>query len=1014
MKKIISSMLVAILLIGSLLLPVSGSLVSASQSSVYHDLLMKYVDRAGISAEDYGGVTDGIVYTKLVQPAPGKGDHLYILFLERDGSEYREVIYQGDSIIYENTHPGMSSGITGDHSIQYAEKDGYFYLQNKSSFSRGGLTIEQWRGYFHSDIYGYDGLNFEHKASYSTIDYSYDMYAVINYVEKGDTGSLNEGDFPEEVYEAYDRYKENGDEVIFHDYEYWGEPVSEDELMAHTAQYDHAEWKTVVAGDIGMNRPVVDSAQSLDLVFDQLGGGDIAQSNSEAPESEARFSGDYPLAELSDEARHTLIESLNYSRWIENDPFYHHEPMSDRELMSFLAYVDGVEHLFTTEYNFMDDHPESSEFPDMTVSRVPEHEIDDFSAFYIGQAFPDEDFSIGEEPFPFVKQGGYYYFPEFQLGIAGYTLTYAEEIYELADDLYYIDFTHYLYEGQDLPSYNYDTYRNYGATQAFDHISDQDRKHLHELANGYAVMKRSRVDDGYQWGLLERDTVGGSFDESMLSAYQTYRPDEAQIELNPDVFRSGSFDLDETVTVIETALDGVDMNDRDQSLLALYLNAALQRYAMTSISSEDNLIEVSAELINDWQKELTGKKEELLDATGVEEENLNRTVVAVQQISVDYLDTTEPIRMHFDSAMNEVLSEQKVDSLYFSFDGGTKGVHVDTDQLKRALSQASGDLSMKIDYRGDGVEVSFGDDQTDIERTGARFSLLAPVADSPMTVYRTGQFISSHYYDHPGSLLFGVPASGIYDIREESARVSQLNNEEQMTEEEIMAVLFMMNRSFFEWDEKTFDPSSSVSRGAFARALVKLFLALDDQADTTFTDVGTTSDYYSYIASGEEQKIIFGYTDGTFREERRISIAEVLAMAGRTLADHKGYQYPQRPEDYLDYRDFHHINDEMKGSISLAVREGLIDQGGLLEPNRPMMAQEASIVLQRLYELVYEDQTFNLQAEVKGPQDREVEEEPEMEPEMEEETSFSWLATGGAVAVTGTVAGVVLWRRFRT
>ena len=143
------------------------------------------------------------------------------------------------------------------------------------------------------------------------------------------------------------------------------------------------------------------------------------------------------------------------------------------------------------------------------------------------------------------------------------------------------------------------------------------------------------------------------------------------------------------------------------------------------------------------------------------------------------------------------------------------------------------------------------------------------------------------------TIEFTTPYSGTYEVIENAAEIVDLADCDEQT---AAAIRFMVSKGYFSVDDAgNFDPNGTLNRYTFAEALVRMFFALDRSLTTSFTDVPQDSPYYAYVASGEQDDIIEGFEDGTFRGETDVMREQVIALCSRTLADKKGYSYPAAP-----------------------------------------------------------------------------------------------------------------------
>jgi hypothetical protein len=140
----------------------------------------------------------------------------------------------------------------------------------------------------------------------------------------------------------------------------------------------------------------------------------------------------------------------------------------------------------------------------------------------------------------------------------------------------------------------------------------------------------------------------------------------------------------------------------------------------------------------------------------------------------------------------------------------------------------------------------------------------------------------------------------------------------------------------------------------FITALVKMFFALDRETVTSFSDVPPDSEYYAYVSSAEAGNIAKGNGYGEFEGDKSISPEEVVALCARTLAEKKGYSYPEDPGEYLHFKDDVEIDDWARQDLALAVREGLIPGDGTLSPDGEMTRAESALILYKLFMLLYE------------------------------------------------------------
>lgn len=148
------------------------------------------------------------------------------------------------------------------------------------------------------------------------------------------------------------------------------------------------------------------------------------------------------------------------------------------------------------------------------------------------------------------------------------------------------------------------------------------------------------------------------------------------------------------------------------------------------------------------------------------------------------------------------------------------------------------------------------------------------------------------------------------------------------------------------YGDGTFKPDASITRGEFASMIVKLFPLTHGTAATPgFTDIGNSwaRDAVLTLASNG---IINGYEDGTFRADRKITRAEIIAILARMVNLAAAKQ-----EKTVNFKDIDH--SWAKDHIRLAANVGIIDgrSENVFDPNKSATRSEALTVLLRAISL---------------------------------------------------------------
>lgn len=87
--------------------------------------------------------------------------------------------------------------------------------------------------------------------------------------------------------------------------------------------------------------------------------------------------------------------------------------------------------------------------------------------------------------------------------------------------------------------------------------------------------------------------------------------------------------------------------------------------------------------------------------------------------------------------------------------------------------------------------------------------------------------------------------------------------------------------------ETTYAPNKSVTRGELAKIIVKM-RGIEDFVDSVeykkvFSDVKETDWYYPYVIIASDLELLNGYSDGTFKPEKEVTYAELVAILLRNL-----------------------------------------------------------------------------------------------------------------------------------
>jgi competence protein ComEC len=142
------------------------------------------------------------------------------------------------------------------------------------------------------------------------------------------------------------------------------------------------------------------------------------------------------------------------------------------------------------------------------------------------------------------------------------------------------------------------------------------------------------------------------------------------------------------------------------------------------------------------------------------------------------------------------------------------------------------------------------------------------------------------------------------------------------------------------FNDGTFAPDKPVTRAA-AAAMIGRSVGLDgEKRETSFEDVGSSSFASGYIQSAVEQKIIYGFTDGTFRPDQIVTRGEMAIFIARA------FELTEKADT-----SFNDVSPSMAAADSIAkiLAEG-ITQGytdGTFRPNQDVTRDQFSAFLAR-------------------------------------------------------------------
>lgn len=436
-----------------------------------------------------------------------------------------------------------------------------------------------------------------------------------------------------------------------------------------------------------------------------------------------------------------------------------------------------------------------------------------------------------------------------------------------------------------------------------------------------------------------------------LALYKKVEQEESNIEIEYKKVNKLN-DLEEYVDYLDEAMSDLGVgaiNDNGKSEVTQYVQYALEEISTESIVADGNKIGIDQALVTQIKEKMvtaTTKFSELLEKNDV---SFNKALNTVLRVQTEKTTFKKPIYIELPKQFDDL---GDITGLRILFDENSYIYIKGTDLEKLA------GYTIKIERLADKCtyEITFIDELgQNLEQIDASVTFAFPAKDELSTVIAHFSEESQNWggqYDASTSVIvFGTKYSGTYEVTDNIIKIHDINH---LPKSQQSAIKFMVAKGYLSLEDGYFYPESSFTRYEFAEALVKMFFALDTSLETTFEDVPKDSPYYPYVASGETYEIIKGYVDQTFKGDVKIPKEQVVSLCARTIADKKGYVYPESIEDYLRFVDAEEIAKWAVDDIALAVRSGLITDGGELAPKAEITKAESAEVLYQLFMLLYE------------------------------------------------------------
>ncbi len=411
-------------------------------------------------------------------------------------------------------------------------------------------------------------------------------------------------------------------------------------------------------------------------------------------------------------------------------------------------------------------------------------------------------------------------------------------------------------------------------------------------------------------------------------------------------------ELSDYIGYLKERLSEITPNDSAKEEISRYIEYALSKVATAPLKTKGKKITITAENIAgalENAKNAQTEFEKILSESGI---TLNKKLPLTINVSAEGAKLKKGIKTSFDSSISPIADS--IGTLNVVFDKNNHAISLSGEALKSILSS---NTSVYIKAKGNKYTVDFlGADGNKIPSSPAQVTLSLKSSGEFDTVFYEHDNIRDNWsgqLNHAkGTIEFMTSLSGVYVVEENIPEISDISD---LSADVQKAIKFMVSRGYFSSKDDTFNPYGTLSRYDFTKILVGMFYAMDYGAKCTFSDVPADNPYHSVVASSQQSQIVKGFEDNTFKGNKNATNEEVISIAARTAVSKKGYTFPENTGDYIQFADNIDISgwENQYGEISLAVREGLINRGGVLAPKASITRADAAVILYKLFNLLY-------------------------------------------------------------
>lgn len=363
-------------------------------------------------------------------------------------------------------------------------------------------------------------------------------------------------------------------------------------------------------------------------------------------------------------------------------------------------------------------------------------------------------------------------------------------------------------------------------------------------------------------------------------------------------------------------------------------------------SATDNKVSVDGNLVAQKNEEAIKEIEGYITKLSNKGLHLNRELINTVTVKAEGINFSNFVEIFIDS--DNLSKITNVNSLKIVLENSNEYIALNKESINGIQSKYK-EFKIQIKKLSNTYTIRFLDkDYNIISKYDVDIKVALPAKHSEQTVYLFMNNVQENwggqYNSAQRAIEFMTKYSGEYNVASPEIKINDID---LLSDYEKQAIRFMVVRGYFNLDNANFNPSDSLTRYDFAESLVRMFFALDNEATCSFPDVDKK--YYRYVAASQQDNIVQGFDDGTFRGNDSVTVEQVLALTSRTINQKNGYVYPENIEKYLNFTDDNIIGEWAEKEIAMAIREGIYSNEMNLKFSNNITRKDAAVILYRLF-----------------------------------------------------------------